>query len=199
METGASLYETVEKTFWNSLTKKLSSFLLLFVIDLVYVAIYLDRQSEIDGLMKAGQVSAETAAQIMGSMQQGLYLMLVLTLIGLCINVGQIVFIRHLIVRPVKIITGIFNEIARGEGDFSRDLPLVTHDELRELAQSYNLFAEKMRQIINDVRMASVNIARDAVLVKSRVEQSARDAQSQGQMTEVVFTASVPGEKLVSA
>ena len=199
MQPGASLYETVEKTFWNSLSKKLSSFLLLFVIDLVYVGIYLDRQREIGGLLEAGKVSSETASQVMASLNDGLYLILVLTVVGLCINVGQILFIRHLIVRPVRLITGIFNEIARGEGDFSRNLPLVTHDELRDLATSYNLFAEKMRQIISDVRRASVNIARDAVLVKSRVEESARDAQSQGQMTEVVFTASAESTSAIES
>lgn len=33
MSTFWRLYEAVEKTFWNSLTKKLCSFLLLFFID----------------------------------------------------------------------------------------------------------------------------------------------------------------------
>ena len=199
MATNAGLYETIEKRFWNSLTKKLCSFLLLFLIDLVYVGIYVNQQKEIQGLLAAGKVSEDVARQVASSLDSGLYLMLVLTALGLCLNIGQIVFIRHLIVRPVRIITGIFNEIARGEGDFSRNLPLVTHDELRELAMSYNQFAEKMRQIIGDVRTMSVNIARDAVMVKTRVESSARDASKQGQMTEVVFSASTESTSAIDS
>ena len=34
------LYEWAEKSLWNSLTKKLSSFLFLFLIDVVYLGIY---------------------------------------------------------------------------------------------------------------------------------------------------------------
>jgi len=186
----ARLYESIEKTFWNSLTKKLCSFLLLFFIDLFYLGIYVSERAEVAALLEAGQVSHEVAQGVDASLAGGLYAMLALTIVALLINVGQILYIRHLIVRPVRVITQIFNEIARGEGDFSRDLPLVTHDELRELAAGYNRFADKMRQIISEVRTMSVNIAREAVQVKTRVESSARDAQTQGRMTEVVFTAS---------
>ena len=37
-------YDWVERTFWNSLTKKLMSFLFLFVIDLFYVAVYVHQK-----------------------------------------------------------------------------------------------------------------------------------------------------------
>ncbi len=190
MGTFTQLYETVEKTFWNSLTKKLCSFLLLFVIDLFYVGIYVRQKAEVGSLLKTGAVSPEVAERVLSTLDTGLYAMLVLTVIALAINIGQIYYIRHLIVRPVKLITEIFNEIGRGEGDFSRNLPMVTHDELRDLAMSYNRFAEKMRQIISNVRMMTVRIATEAVQVKTRVESAAQDARAQGEMTEVVFSAS---------
>ncbi len=197
MSTFRQLYEAVEKTFWNSLTKKLSSFLLLFFIDVFYLGIYIRQKSEVAGLLASGQVAPETVAGVSAALDAGLYAMLVLTVLALAINVGQILYIRYLIVRPVKVITRIFNEIARGEGDFSRDLPVTTHDELRELAQSYNRFADKMRQIISDVRTMSVRIAREAVQVKARVEHSAADAREQGRMTEVVFTASTESTRAI--
>ena len=184
------IYETVEKTFWNSLTKKLCSFLLLFFIDVFYLAIYVTQQKQIQALLTAGEVSPQLAQSVGDALDTGLYAMLALTVAALFINVGQILYIRHLIVRPVRIITTIFNEIAQGEGDFSHNLPLVTHDELRELAISYNRFAAKMRQIIGEVRRMSVSIARGAVKVRAHVAGSAKDAQAQGRMTEVVFTAS---------
>ena len=84
----------------------------------------------------------------------------------------------------------IFDEIGRGEGDFSKDLPVYSHDELRALANSYNRFADKMRQIISEVRKMSVSIAREAVIVKKSVGDTARQAIRQGEITEAVFTAS---------
>jgi len=186
----SQLYEWVEKTFWNSLTKKLCSFLLLFFIDLLYLAVYVHQQSQVRGLLAAGEVGQGAAQKIMASLDGGLYLMIVLTAIALCVNIGQILYVRHLIVRPVRVITAILNEIAQGEGDFSRNLPLATHDELRQLAMSYNRFAAKMRHIVSEIRTRSVSIARDAVRVRAHVESSAQDAQTQGTMTEVVFAAS---------
>jgi methyl-accepting chemotaxis protein len=185
-----SIYESVEKTFWNSLTKKLSSFLLLFCLDVCYLLIYFSHQQEVARLLAAGQAAPELARQINSLLDGGLYTLLGLTVLALCINVAQIVYLRHLIVRPIRRITEIFNDIAMGEGDFSRDLPLLTHDELRDLAESYNSFAAKMRQIINEVRRMSVDIARTAVQVRSRVDQTAGSARQQVAMTEQVFTAS---------
>ena len=87
-------------------------------------------------------------------------------------------------------IAAIFDEIARGEGDFSRNLPTITHDELRTLAEAYNRFADKMREIIGEVRKMSVNIAREAVLVKKTVALTALRADQQGQIANSVFSAS---------
>ncbi|GAB1460749.1 methyl-accepting chemotaxis protein [Thauera sp.] len=198
------IYEGIEKTFWNSLTKKLFSLLLLSVVNLGYLIIWQDRREAVETALAGGSVPAEAVAAVAAVFDGGLYAMLALSALAFVMLFGQILYLRHLIVRPIRIITGIFDEIARGEGDFSRDLPLTTHDELRELAASYNRFAAKMREIIGKVRSMSVNIAREAVQVKVGVENSARDAQRQGEMTDTVFEASTRsteaiGEVSVSA
>ena len=190
MEMFRRLYDWNERTFWNSLTKKLMSFLFLFFIDVAYLAIYFHHKTVVaDELRKAG-VGPEVSARIDAVLDGGLTLLVVLTVIGLIWNVAQIIYIRYLIVRPIRVISGIFDEIARGEGDFSRNLPTVTHDELRTLAESYNRFADKMRQIIDGVRKMTVNIAREAVMVKKNVGDSAALSRRQCEITEAVFVAS---------
>jgi len=190
MDTLRTLYDWSERTFWNSLSKKLMSFLLLFFVDVAYLGIYFHyKQNVVEELRKAG-VNAELTQRIGGMLDQGLTLMVVITVAALCWNVLQILYLRYLIVRPVKAITNIFDEIGRGEGDFSRNLPTITHDELRQLAESYNRFADKMRQIISEVRKMSVNIAREAVMVKKNVGVTCNQANRQGEITESVFSAS---------
>ncbi|MGE5470686.1 MAG: methyl-accepting chemotaxis protein [Bacteroidota bacterium] len=184
------LYDWNERTFWNSLTKKLFSFLLLFFVDLSYLAIYFGEKNSINAELTRAGVAAEVIGTVTTSLDRGLYLMIGLTVFALLWNVGQIAYIRFLIVRPVRAITVIFDEIGRGEGDFSRDLPVLTHDELRQLAESYNRFADKMRQIISEVRKASVNIAREAVLVKKNVAATAGRARQQGEIADAVYDAS---------
>ncbi|ENO85838.1 methyl-accepting chemotaxis protein [Thauera linaloolentis] len=190
MSTLRQLYETVEKTFWNTLTKKLCSFLLLFVFNVGYLAVQAWQTSAIEKALAEGGVAPEFAARITAALTIGQWAMLAITGVALLCITGQIAYLRHLIVRPIRGMIGIFEEIGRGEGDFSRDLPLVTHDEFRELAGSYNHFASKMRHIIGEVRTTSVGIAREAVQVKLRVEAAAQHAREQGRMTTAVFDAS---------
>jgi methyl-accepting chemotaxis protein len=188
MSTFREIYESIEKTFWNSLTKKLFSLLFLFVLNGAYLLIWHDRRAAVEAAVAGA--APETLAAVAAAFDAGLYAMLGLTVLALCMMLAQILYLRHLIVRPIRVITTIFDEIARGEGDLSRDLPLTTHDELRELAASYNRFAAKMREIIGKVRTMSVSIAREAVQVKVGVERSAQDARRQGEMTQTVFEAS---------
>jgi methyl-accepting chemotaxis protein len=191
------VYEWVEKTFWNTLTKKLMSFLLLFLIDLVYVGTYLKVRADVEATMARNGVADAAAASIMSEFNTGLTVLIVLTVIALAWNVLQILYLRYLIVRPVRSVTGIFDEIAEGEGDFSRDLPLQTHDEFRQMAESYNRFADKMRQIIGEVRRSTVSIARDAVRVKVRLDETMTTVRQQGEMTDLVFNASAEATKAI--
>jgi len=184
------LYDWSERTFWNSLTKKLMSFLLLFIIDLAYLGVYLHQKGAVRDALVNGGVGGEVLGRVDAAFDFGLLLMIGLTALALLWNILQIAYLRYLIVRPVRLITRIFNEIARGEGDFSHDLPTVTHDELRDLALGYNRFADKMRQVISEVRKMSVSIAREAVVVRKSVGETVGRAKRQGEITEIVFTAS---------
>ena len=184
------LYDWSERTFWNSLGKKLMSFLLLSLINIGYLGIYWHQQGVVEAAIRQSGADAALQQQVIGSMSGGLYWMAGLSALALIWTILQILYIRHLILRPIRLITRIFDEIGRGEGDFSRDLPTITHDELRDLAVSYNRFAEKMREIIGQVRRKTVNIAREAVLVRKNVAASVQRATQQGELADAVFGAS---------
>jgi methyl-accepting chemotaxis protein len=160
------------------------------MIDVVYLAVYMHQKTVVAQELAQGGVSPEILARISSSMEYGLSLMIGMTVLALIWNVLQIVYIRYLILRPVRLISTIFDEIGRGEGDFSRNLPTISHDELRTLAESYNRFADKMREIINEVRKMSVNIAREAVMVRKTVASTALKAGQQGEIASAVFGAS---------
>src|SRR5574343_139762 len=166
------------------------SFLLLFFIDVGYLGIYFHQKSLIAEELTRSGASATSLQRIQDSLESGLVFMLALTVVALLWNILQIVYIRYLILRPIRLISTIFDEIGRGEGDFSRNLPTITHDELRTLAESYNRFADKMREIISEVRKMSVNIAREAVVVKRTVASTAERAGRQGEIAGAVFGAS---------
>jgi len=184
-----ALYDWSERNLWNTLTKKLMSFLFLSLFNFVFVGVYLyERQAILEFLHAAGDRAS--AAPVAAALEQGLAWMFAFLVLAFILNLLQIMYMRHLIVRPVKSVTRVFDQIACGEGDFSRDLPISTHDEFRDLALSYNRFADRMRQIIGDVRKMSVSIAREAVVMRKSVGETATRARRQGEITDAVFTAS---------
>ena len=198
METFWTFYRWSERTVWNTLTRKLMSFLFLFLIDLCYLAVYFHQKNDVRKELEAIGASDEIIKHIDSHLAEGFVLMLGLTAIALIWTVLQILYMRFLIVRPIKAISSIFDEIARGEGDLSHNLPLLSYDELRTLAESYNRFAIKMRQIISEVRKKTVRIAREAVMAKKNVVATAGKAGRQGEITEAVFGSSQEATKAIN-
>ncbi len=190
MSTFMNCHQWVEQKFFNSLTKKLLSFLLLSLANVFFLVIYQQVGQQLGQAISQAGVAAETAQSLQNIIDRGLTAMLLLSAVLLVCGLLQIVYLRHLIVRPIKTITRIFDEIGSGEGDLSGNLPTFTQDELRELALSYNRFAEKMRQMISEVRSMSVSIAQESVRVSKHLGETAQGAEQQGKLTDLVFTAS---------
>ena len=186
----SALGDWCENHILNTLTKKIFSFLFLILFNFAFAGIYVwGRGSVLETLHESG-ANTSVVETVSKSLEQGLFWMIVCLAVALLTGMIQIVFIRRLIARQVTSVAQVFEAIATGDGDFSHDLPTTTHDEFRGLAQSYNRFAEKMRQIISDVRNMSVNIAREAVVVRNSVGETSKRAKRQGELTEAVFTAS---------
>src|SRR5574343_619595 len=77
------LYDWIERTFWNSLSKKLMSFMLLFFIDTAYLGIYAYQKSWVSEELQRATVNPEVARRMLDSLDQGLMLMLGLTALAL--------------------------------------------------------------------------------------------------------------------
>ncbi|OYW96436.1 MAG: methyl-accepting chemotaxis protein [Pseudomonadales bacterium 32-61-5] len=192
------LYDWSERTIWNSLSKKLASFFLLYAINLGYLYVYLEQKRYITAALASNEVSPELAANINASLDGGLTAVIILSLLGLVWLVGQTLYLRHLILTPVRSMIAAFNEIGDDGGDFSQNLKPRSYDEFRELAESYNRFAAQMRQVISEIRKMTIPIAREALLVKTRIADTGQSAREQVSMTETVFTASTEATAAIS-
>ncbi|MBI1904840.1 MAG: methyl-accepting chemotaxis protein [Rhodocyclales bacterium] len=179
-----------ERTCWNSIGKKLGSFLLLYLFNLGHLLVYIEQKNQIAEALASPQVPPKIAISINALLDGGLLLSSALAVLGALWAIGQLLYLRRLFLRPVRSVIATFDEIAHGTGDFSRDLPALSHDEFHDLANSYNGFAGKMRQVIGEVRKLSIGIAREAVLVKQRVGETVESARQQVAITDTVFAAS---------
>src|SRR5579859_2280612 len=73
------------------------------------------------------------------------------------------------ITRPVKAMADHLGEMAQGGGDLTKRIEIASHDEVGQMANSFNSFVKKLEEIISEVRTSSDGIASAA----SQVAQSA--------------------------
>ena len=68
-------------------------------------------------------------------------------------------FIARLVVKPITATTAMLKDIAQGEGDLTKRIPITGKDETGELAQWFNTFVEKLQGIIKNISISSASVS----------------------------------------
>ncbi len=83
-------------------------------------------------------------------------------IVSFCIIIGlilTIVFCLTVIVtRPINETVAMIKDIAQGEGDLTKRLVIKNNDEIGELSKWFNLFIEKLQDIIKEVSQNSTTV-----------------------------------------
>jgi len=89
------------------------------------------------------------------------------------------------IIRPLNNTVSMLKNIAEGEGDLTKRLPVISKDEIGEMARWFNIFIEKIQTIISDVsgnaqnlNGASISLSEIAGVVAKGAEQTNTKAAS---------------------
>ncbi len=182
-----TVYTWLEKTFFNTLTRKLAgNFLFLALIFSISIFITYDYHETINRLV-AGSGNPELAAQIDAASRSSLRKMAMLHIFGAAVFFILIYFLRHLIVRPVRVLFEIFSDLGWAKGDLSVDVPAISHDEFRKLTENYNAFLAMLRSVFLTLRQQGVNIAVNSAIVASKVSLSAKHAAEQNRLSDEIF------------
>ena len=91
--------------------------------------------------------------------------------------------------RPLNLIRTHLDEIAAGEGDLTRRLPLVSRDELGQLAGSFNAFIEKIHSLVSQIVAMSEQLNGSVSHVAEQSRQIDRTMDKQRQEADQVAAA----------
>ena len=188
MRSAIALYAAIERMFFHTLTRKLIGnvgLLMLFPFLMLGAVRY--TRSAMGAVLAGAGMTPQAATNVAALLDAQSAQLLVLCALALVSSVGVLLYLRYLIVRPVKMLARIMREVSAGEGDLSKSMPAVTQDELRDLALSYNEFASRLRVIIRDLRKVSVQVALESAKTTSDVTESTKLAQRQGELTASIF------------
>ncbi|MDC7707962.1 methyl-accepting chemotaxis protein [Vogesella indigofera] len=179
-------YYLMEKSFWNSLTKKLCSFFFISLFQLILIAYVYLALDDIRQLVGGQELTEPIRQQIFSLLDKTMIWSFAIWCVSLVFIAFMVWYLRFLIVRPLQMIIGIFREIGAGEGDLSREIPTITYDEIRDLSLSYNEFLKKMREIISNVRIMTIRIAMDSTRTRKNIGESLSSAQQQAELASQV-------------
>ncbi len=128
-------------------------------------------------------------------------LFVLIAALGLTIVLGQ------RMTRPIRSLAGSMHEIAVGDGDLTRRLPLNTADEVGLLARQFNAFVEKLHGVMQRVvassrhlELAASEVSAGNLDLSSRTEQQAASLeQTAASMEELAGTVRGTAEQARSA
>ncbi|BDU71931.1 methyl-accepting chemotaxis protein [Mesoterricola silvestris] len=167
------LYQFLERTFFHTLLRKVLGMMVPLFLFMLLLSAQLLR---VAGALKAG--ASPEALETLGRAQT---LAVAVPLLAAAVAAVAYLTFHLSVTAPLKSITGVLKA-----GDFSGELKLDTHDEIRRLADDFNAFSGKVRDILNQSKRLGLTIAVGATRTHKLAADSARDAQRQGDLAEQI-------------
>jgi methyl-accepting chemotaxis protein len=153
-------------------------------------------RTSISGAMSTASTAADDSQQTSSS--------LLLTVAAIAIIFGLLIayVISKAILLSLNSMNKVFADIAQGEGDLTKRIPVTGKDELSHLAASFNLFAEKILHTVTEVSNSTEQLqtASDALTLKAKETQNGvSQQQSQAQLAAAAMTEMSASASEVSA
>jgi methyl-accepting chemotaxis protein len=90
----------------------------------------------------------------------------------MAVMLGAIVlFISLRLAKPIVNMAAVLRDIAEGEGDLTRTIPITGSDEICEMATCFNSFLEKLNRIVISIKGYSRNISSGTEQLSQRMDQ----------------------------
>ncbi|WP_024301999.1 methyl-accepting chemotaxis protein [Pseudogulbenkiania sp. MAI-1] len=184
MKQRVRLHGLMEQMFWFTIGRKLASLLLVLPLQagmlywLVVMAAALEAQSPGGGSAALRASSASALAWGWG-----------LFAVSCLFTAGLVLYLRFLLVRPLRRIIAVLDEAGQGEGDLSREMPADTHDEIRQLADAYNRFLNKLRTMVTEIRHTTLEIGIASTRTEFNVRHTSSSARQQEALADSIHSA----------
>jgi methyl-accepting chemotaxis protein len=135
-------------------------------------------------------IEVEQIAKVQYSRINSFAMMLIVADLVLLLVIGVIaVMLGNSIVKPVLVIQANLDDIAAGEGDLTRRLPVTSNDELGALSHSFNLFVEKIHGLVRQIVEMTQQLTTLSQDMSAQAQQSEEAMERQRNETDQVATA----------
>ena len=100
----------------------------------------------------------KSSDDVVSEAQQFVWIVLVITVIGLLISLLFGFLVRKSITAPVNDLVDMSKDIAQGEGDLTKRIIVSGKDELGDLSTWFNMFLERLNNMVSEIKKHAANI-----------------------------------------
>ena len=127
--------------------------------------------------------------EIYGGVQATTQKVILINILLALVLIAGAVLLAGRIAVPIVKTAAMLDAISRGEADLTKQLKVSSQDEIGMLAEAFNRFIEKMRQLMVQLNNTAHLVENSASRMSALSEQTKTDSVSQQQSVELVATA----------
>lgn len=125
------------------------------------------------------------------SQQTSSKLLLIVAITALILGLAIAYIISKVVISSLNSMNKVFADIAQGEGDLTKRIPVTGKNELSHLAASFNLFAEKIQNTVIEVSSSTEQLQSSSDTLMDKAKETQNDVnqqQSQAQLAAAAMT-----------
>lgn len=111
------------------------------------------------------------------------------SIVGFVLAIVIAVVITRTLSNDIRQVSERIRDVAEGEGDLTKRLPINTDDEIGELCRWFNTFMNKLHNVISQVAGTAEHVASASEEISSSSTQQSQSAETQKDQTAQVATA----------
>ena len=108
----------------------------------------------------------------------------VMSFLNIAILIFLMFIIKKAVVDPIINLDNTAKELAKGDADLSKRLPVLSNDELGEASTSFNTFIDKVEALANDVKKSAQDAESKAHEIEESMEKNRMTLNLSNAMTE---------------
>ncbi|ABI40848.1 methyl-accepting chemotaxis protein [Shewanella bicestrii] len=139
-----------------------------------------------DNTMKSLSEAGDIAAK---EVSQKIIFINIILLIAILLSAFITVIVTQSLLRTIREVVALLNEIADGEADLTQRLPVNGHDELTQLAKNFNRFVLRIQQLVAEVKDTTVQMVSASTQLNSVTHSATQDMSLQQNETQLVASA----------
>ncbi len=128
-------------------------------------------------------------AEAFAAVRSLLWLALLVACGGIAAIIGTALLLSRAIVKPVQGVVESLTDLAQGEGDLTSRLPVVSGDEIGQLAARFNDFMEKLQTMIKDIIKGVNTLSSSSSELTIIAQQMSANAEQTSGKAQLVATA----------